>query len=137
MNNFDDFDDLDKDEEEYDSKSEYDDFETGEEKKSIIPLIIVVVIVILIILILWGVYSSGKKKANKVPDSSTITMQESIEFKLNGEDKITLKVGEEFVEPGYTAASSTKGNLNTFVETTGGVDINVVGDVIQTLFLYA
>lgn len=127
MNNFDDFDDLDKDEEEFDSKSEYDDFDTGEEKKSIIPLIAIVVIVILIILILWGVYSSSKKKNNINPEPNTITMQESIEFRLNGEEKMTLKVGEAFVEPGFVAASTTNGNLNSFVETTGGVDINVVG----------
>ena len=126
VNNFDEFDEFDK-EEEFDSKNEYDDFDTGKEKKSIIPFIIVSIIVILIILILWGVYSSAKKKANKDPEPNTITMQESVEFKLNGEEKITLKVGEVFVDPGFTAASSTNGNLNTFVETTGGVDINVVG----------
>lgn len=127
MNDFDEFDDLDNKDEDIDTRSNYDDFETGEEKKSIVPIIIVAVIVILIILVLWSVYSSSKKNANKDPVPNTITMQESIDFSLIGEEKITLKVGEEFVDPGFNAESSTNGSLSSFVETTGGVDINVVG----------
>ncbi len=129
MNDFDEFDDFGDNDEEVDTRSNYDDFESNDEKKpSTMKIIIIAIIVFLILLIIWGIYSSGKKKSTTTEDpADTIILQESVVFELNGDEKITLVVGETFVDPGYSAESSTNGSLNSFVEINGGVDTNVVG----------
>ncbi|NRK74361.1 DUF5011 domain-containing protein, partial [Salmonella enterica subsp. enterica serovar Typhi] len=47
---------------------------------------------------------------------------------LEGEEKIIIEGGTEYVEPGYTATDNVDGNLTEAVEVYGSVDVTKVGD---------
>lgn len=115
-----------KDFDEFD-ETEESEVEQKDENNNTVKIIIIVVIAILVLLILLGIFSSSKKKTTNTDPLSTITMQESITFELNGDEKMSVKVGEQFNDPGFEASSTQNGNLSSFVEVTGTVDTSKVG----------
>ena len=53
-------------------------------------------------------------------------------LKLKGDDKVTIKVGEEYKELGYTAIDDYDGDVTSNVKVTGNVDNTKAGSYILT-----
>ena len=134
MNDFDEFDQMDEID---DNEDEQSDNSGNKDNSNMIKYIIIGVIVVLVLLILLGVYSSAKKNKNNGNDGpiNTITDQDSITFELVGDKKITVILGQQFSDPGFVASSKKNGNLSSFVEVDGTVDVNKVGkyEIVYTL----
>ena len=52
---------------------------------------------------------------------------ERVNLNLQGDLVVNLKVGQKYVEPGYTATSDLKGDISDYVKVTGHVDTSKVG----------
>lgn len=52
---------------------------------------------------------------------------ERVNLNLLGDLVINLKIGQKYVEPGYTATSDLKGDISDYVKVTGHVDTNKAG----------
>lgn len=116
-----------KDFDEFDETEEETEVEQKDDNNNMVKIIIIVIIAILVLLILIGIFSSSKKKTTNTDPLNTITMQESITFELNGDEKMSINVGEKFDDPGFEASSTENGSLKAFVEVTGTVDTSKVG----------
>lgn len=70
-----------------------------------------------------------------VSSSSDEEPPERVNLNLNGDLVINLKVGEKYVEPGYSASSDLKGDITSYVKVTGEVDTSKAGSYKLTYTL--
>ena len=99
-------------------------------KNDIRNLIISILLVILIILILFLIFGNllPSKKGNS---NNNVT----IDFKLNGNSEITLDLGSNYVDPGYSAIGSDGIDYSDKVIISGSVNTNIEGKYIITYTL--
>lgn len=62
-----------------------------------------------------------------VSSSSAEEPAERVNLNLSGDLVINLKVGDKYVEPGYSASSDLKGDITSYVKVTGDVDTSKAG----------
>ena len=77
-------------------------------------------------------YTVSDAAGNQATQTRTITVSAPPDtipptLTLHGSDNITLEVGSEWVEPGYTATDDTDGNITSNVIVSGTVDTNTPG----------
>lgn len=77
-----------------------------------------------------GIYYEEPKESEVVeivgsPDGDESA--ERVNLSLLGDLVINLKVGEKYVEPGYTATSDLKGDISNYVKVKGKVDTSKIG----------
>lgn len=109
------------------NKSDYDKFNT---------FIIVWIVVFSLLFIGFALYFAFNKGGSKKQvQENPIVSEEKVNFGLKGEEKITLKLNEIYVEPGYYAISDTKGDVSGHVSVEGEVDTSVAGTYELTYIL--
>lgn len=70
-----------------------------------------------------------------VSSSSAEEPAERVNLNLSGDLVINLKVGDKYVEPGYSASSDLKGDITSYVKVTGDVDTSKAGSYKLTYTL--
>ena len=78
-----------------------------------------------------GTYAISYTISDKIKKRTVIVTEKEKEsiltFELKGEQEITLKRGQEYVEPGYVANDTLDGDLTNFVKLSGTVDTSTIG----------
>ena len=77
-----------------------------------------------------GIYYEEPKESEVVEivgSSDADEPEERVSLSLVGDLVINLKVGEKYVEPGYTATSDLKGDISNYVKVKGKVDTSKIG----------
>ena len=92
----------------------------------------ILMVVILLILIFILVKPNEKNKVTPNDGNTEIPPQvdseiEEINFKLKGDSKITIYLGEKYIEPGYVAYDENNNDISSLVSVSGEVDESVVG----------
>lgn len=80
--------------------------------------------------IVYYVYDGGKRKetVTRTIIVSNVASEDAPVLTLNGESNIVLKVGTQYIEPGYTAIDATDGNITNRVTVSRNVNSNQIGD---------
>ena len=111
-----------------------------QEYKSLVKLLTsCICILIMVFVINWLVTSSftfnglnyeepdDEEVIEVVSSSNEDEQTERVNLHLDGDLVVELEVGDEFIEPGYTATSDLKGDISDKVIISGNVDTSVAG----------
>lgn len=83
-------------------------------------------------------YTVKDSAGNVATETRTITVKgetptiSAPQIKLNGEKKVTIKMGNTYTELGATATDSIDGDITSKITKTGTVDSNAVGEYTIT-----
>ncbi len=74
-------------------------------------------------------YSVTDSNGNTAQRERIVVVKETTppELHLNGEERVFVKLNEEYIEPGYVATDNTDGDISPLVTVEGTVDIGKVG----------
>ncbi len=96
-------------------------------KLQLIDYFIIVCLLLLVFCIFFLIFNSNKKNDIVADETIQVTENEKVGFKLNGNEKMTIKKGSGYKERGYAVFSTLEGNLSEYVTISGNVDINEPG----------
>ena len=95
-------------------------------KFQLIDYFIIICLVLLVFCIFFLIFNKDDKK-QVTNENIQVSESESVGFKLNGKEKITIKKGGEYKERGFAAFSTLEGNISDYVTMSGNVDPNEPG----------
>lgn len=95
-------------------------------KLQLIDYFIIACLVLLVFCIFFLIFNKDDKKVQN-EEQIQVTESESVGFKLNGKEKLTIKKGSEYKERGFAAFSSLEGNISEYVTMSGSVDTKEAG----------
>lgn len=90
-------------------------------KFQLIDYFIIICLVLLVFCIFFLIFNKDDKK-QVANENIQVSETESVGFKLNGKEKITIKKGGEYKERGFAAFSTLEGNISDYVTMSGNVD---------------
>lgn len=90
-------------------------------KFQLIDYFIIICLVLLVFCIFFLIFNKDDKK-QVANENIQVSESESVGFKLNGKEKITIKKGGEYKERGFAAFSTLEGNISDYVTMSGNVD---------------
>ena len=90
-------------------------------KFQLIDYFIIICLVLLVFCIFFLIFNKDDKK-QVTNENIQVSESESVGFKLNGKEKITIKKGGEYKERGFAAFSTLEGNISDYVTMSGNVD---------------
>lgn len=90
-------------------------------KLQLIDYFIITCLVLLVFCILFLVFNKDKKET-VADENIQVSEKESVGFKLNGKEKVTIKKNGEYKERGFAAFSTLEGDISDYVTMSGNVD---------------
>ena len=90
-------------------------------KLQLIDYFIIICLVLLVFCILFLVFNKDNKE-QPVDENIQVSESESVGFKLNGKEKLTIKKNGEYKERGFAAFSTLEGDISEYVTMSGSVD---------------
>lgn len=90
-------------------------------KLQLIDYFIITCLVLLVFCILFLVFNKDKKET-VTDENIQVSEKESVGFKLNGKEKVTIKKNGEYKERGFAAFSTLEGDISDYVTMSGNVD---------------
>ena len=90
-------------------------------KLQLIDYFIIICLVLLVFCILFLVFNKDNKE-QPVDENIQVSEKESVGFKLNGKEKLTIKKNGEYKERGFAAFSTLEGDISEYVTMSGSVD---------------
>ena len=90
-------------------------------KLQLIDYFIITCLVLLVFCILYLVFNKDKKET-VTDENIQVSEKESVGFKLNGKEKVTIKKNGEYKERGFAAFSTLEGDISDYVTMSGNVD---------------
>ena len=90
-------------------------------KFQLIDYFIIICLVLLVFCIFFLIFNKDDKK-QVTNENIQVSESESVGFKLNGKEKITIKKGGDYKERGFAAFSTLEGNISDYVTMSGNVD---------------
>lgn len=90
-------------------------------KLQLIDYFIIICLVLLVFCILFLVFNKDSDKQN-TEENIQVSESESVGFKLNGKENMTIKKGAEYKEKGFAAFSTLEGDISEYVTISGNVD---------------
>ena len=90
-------------------------------KLQLIDYFIITCLVLLVFCILFLVFNKDKKET-PADENIQVSEKESVGFKLNGKEKVTIKKNGEYKERGFAAFSTLEGDISDYVTMSGNVD---------------
>ena len=90
-------------------------------KLQLIDYFIITCLVLLVFCILFLVFNKDNKE-QPVDENIQVSESESVGFKLNGKEKLTIKKNGEYKERGFAAFSTLEGDISEYVTMSGSVD---------------
>lgn len=90
-------------------------------KLQLIDYFIIICLVLLVFCILFLVFNKDNKE-QPVDENIQVSEKESVGFKLNGKEKVTIKKNGEYKERGFAAFSTLEGDISEYVTMSGSVD---------------
>ena len=90
-------------------------------KLQLIDYFIITCLVLLVFCILFLVFNKDNKE-QPVDENIQVSESESVGFKLNGKEKLTIKKNSEYKERGFAAFSTLEGDISEYVTMSGNVD---------------
>ena len=90
-------------------------------KLQLIDYFIITCLVLLVFCVLFLVFNNDSKNQT-VDENIQVSEKESVGFKLNGKEKVTIKKNGEYKERGFAAFSTLEGDISEYVTTSGNVD---------------
>lgn len=95
-------------------------------KLQLIDYFIIICLVLLVFCILFLVFNKDNKE-QPVDENIQVSEKESVGFKLNGKEKLTIKKNGEYKERGFAAFSTLEGDISEYVTMSGSVDSSEPG----------
>ena len=95
-------------------------------KFQLIDYFIIICLVLLVFCIFFLIFNKDDKK-QVANENIQVSETESVGFKLNGKEKITIKKGGEYKERGFAAFSTLEGNISDYVTISCNVDPDETG----------
>lgn len=95
-------------------------------KLQLIDYFIIICLVLLVFCVLFLVFNKDTEE-QPTDENIQISEKESVGFKLNGKEKLTIKKNGEYKERGFAAFSTLEGDISEYVSMSGNVDTSEPG----------